>query len=98
MKYRLQFYVPGHRGYDVAHAVEADEPFHSINRGDIVNIASWPPHTASSLERAKEGFSYGIALRVTGVEHFIGESDGRVMTHALGIFTEAISNVAESRP
>lgn len=93
-KYALEIYLPGNSGYDVAYTIESDHPFMPIAKGDFINPRTWPTHNYQQIDH--EQCPHGVLLRVTGLEHFITEVNG-VAKHKIGIFTEAIDDVAESR-
>jgi hypothetical protein len=97
MRYRLFIYKPGGKK-TVAHTLESDSPFLAINKGDLLNPRCWGEQASTNLAEDKAQFRYGIMLQVTGLEHFIVESDGKVVSHGMGVFTEALEDIAESRP
>jgi hypothetical protein len=97
-RYVLEIYLPGNRGYDVACYMESDEPFLPIQKGDIINPRTWTSHYSSNLRASYGKTKFGIVLRVSGIEHFIVQTEEGFSQHKLGIFTEALDDVAESRP
>lgn len=99
-KYSLDIYLPGNPGYDVACHIESDDPFLPIQKGDIINPRTWSSHYSSLLKTSynESERKYGIVLRVTGIEHFIMQNEGGFSQHKLGIFTEAIDDIPETRP
>ena len=101
MTYALHIYLPGNSGYDVGATLESEEPFLPIQRGDVINPRTFNSHYASHArgDVDPEQFPHGIVLRVTGFEHFIVQNEENEITrHGIGIFTEAIHDVAETRP
>lgn len=98
IKYQLEIYRPNNSGYDSCCFMESDSPFLPIQKGDLINPRTWNSHYSNIYTEFPE-FEYGIILRVTGFEHFIVQrEDGFISSHKIGIFTEAISDIAESRP
>ena len=96
--YTVEIYLPGNHGYDVACSLESDRPFLTIEKGDLINPRAWNSHYAQNCS-ADEHPPYGAVLRVTGIEHFLFQADdGSLTGHKIGVFTEALSDVAESRP
>jgi hypothetical protein len=98
MKYELEIYLPGGKGYDVVDLISSEAPFLPITRGDIINPKTLGAQATLNLAQVLERFRHGCVLRVTGIEHFIVQVEGRVTRHRLGVFTEAIEDVDESRP
>lgn len=99
-RYALEIYLPQNPGSDTACTIEADEPFLPIQRGDLINPRTWTSHYFNNLRGSlDEGeYPYGVLLRVTGVEHFLIQREEGFSQHRLGVFTEAVSDTAESRP
>lgn len=95
-KYALEVYAPGSRSLDVVCTIESDEPFLPIHVGDLLNPRTWDSHYCSAVNSQPSKF--GIVLRVIGIEHYIFQKDEGFSQHKLGIFTEALDDVAESRP
>jgi hypothetical protein len=99
LKYMIDIYLPNNPGTDVTFHAESDKPFLPIQKGDLINPRTWNSHYSSSLRASTAETPYGIILRVTGVEHFIvQQEDESLSRHGIGVFTEAVSDVAESRP
>jgi hypothetical protein len=98
-KYRLEIYPPGNEGYDVVCHIESDEPFLPIQRGDLINPRTWNAQNSGNLQVSHGETEFGIVLRVTGIEHFIVQRDDNEFSqHKLGVFTEAVDDIAENRP
>lgn len=95
-QYAYEIYGPSDCGADIVGYIESDEPLLPIQRGDLLNPRTWDPHYAE-IAYQSGGFKYGTILRVTGFEHFILESAGHVK-HKVGVFTEAVEDLAENRP
>ncbi len=93
-KYAIEVYAPGTRGSDVVCHIESDFPFLPIQNGDLLNPRVWDTHAQVNSDPSQ----FGIILRVIGTEHFIIETETGFSQHKLGIFTEALDDVAESRP
>jgi hypothetical protein len=98
-RYVLEIYLPGNSGYDAACVIESDLPFLQIQKGDFINPRTWPSGYSANLHAYIDNnkYPYGIVLRVTAIEHFIILKQDGFTQHKLGIFTEAVDDVAESR-
>ena len=98
-RYVLEIYLPDNPGSDSACLLDSDEPFLTIQKGDLINPRTWNSHYSGNLKASTDQKTYGIVLRVTGAEHFISQrEDGTIIEHRIGIFTEAVEDVAENRP
>ena len=87
------------KGLDAVCAVESDEPFPPIQKGDLINPGSWIAQNSFNLRAAHGETEHSIVLRVTVVEHFISQrDDGDFIQHKFGVFTEAVDSVTENRP
>ncbi len=93
-KYAIEVYAPGSRGMDVVCYIESDESFLPIQKGDLLNPRVWETSGAVNSEPSQ----FGMILRVTGIEHFIIQREPGFSQHKLGIFTEQVDDVQESRP
>jgi hypothetical protein len=98
-KYAIEIYPPGNKGYDTTCLIESNEPFLTISRGDIINPRTWTQHYNDTLYTLYERGQHGIVLKVTGIEHVIIQTDDDDFSqHRLLIFTEALPDIADSRP
>ena len=97
-RYALEIYLPGNAGTDVACSIESDEPFLPVQRGDLINPRTWTAHYSTNLQSHVADRQNGAVLRVTGIEHFIIQRESGFSQHKLGVFTQAVDDVAESRP
>jgi len=94
--YQLEIYEPGGRD-DVACTMKSSQPFGAIHVGDLINPRVWNQHYAGGIQE-RNPRRYGIVLRVTTVEHMIGQrGDGTVNGHKVCVFTEAVDDVRENR-
>jgi hypothetical protein len=94
-RYALEIYMPESQGYDVACFIESDFPFLALHVGDIMNPRVWLPEAANLIESIPS--QYGSVLRITGLEHFVIQTDNGYSQHKIGVFTERLDNIAESR-
>jgi hypothetical protein len=99
-KYALEIYRPGNRGDDVACTIESDEPFLLIQKGDLINPRTWTSHYYNNLFSLSDlsGRPHGVVLRVTGIEHFLVQTEQGFSQHKLGVFTEAVDDTDKARP
>src|SRR5689334_9350498 len=95
--YAIDIYLPGNPGTDIACTIESDLPFLPIQKGDLINPRTWTTHYFE-LHKSYHESKYGIVLRVTGVEHFIHQGESGFRQHRIGVFTEALDDLAASRP
>lgn len=97
-KYALEFYLPGSRGSDVVCTIESDVPFLPLQVGDLVNPRAWTTHYHQSIN-SDQSSKFGVLLRVVGFEHFLFmEEEHGLRGHKIGVFTQAVDDIAESRP
>lgn len=95
-RYALEIYLPDNCGVDVACTVESDEPFLSIQKGDLINPRCWMHHYYENLNSSRPS-EFGIRLKVIGVEHFIIQTDHGFTQHKLGIFSTAVPDLEKAR-
>jgi hypothetical protein len=99
MRYTVEIYLPGNLGLDAACSFEVSEPLFPFAKGDIINPRVWSSHYHNNLRSQVPNYPHGVVLRVTGVEHFLTmDQNGVVGHHQIGVFTEALDDVAASRP
>lgn len=92
-KYALEIYQSVEHGFVKACAMESDEPFLSIQKGDIINPSTWNLYCLDRLEAEYSASSFGIVLKVTGIEHFlVQKEDGSVSQHRINVFTGLVEN------
>lgn len=95
MRYRIDFYKPNSRSKEAIHRIEAAAPFMPLQRDDLINPSTWSEK--ANLASIEDLFKAGCVLRVRGIEHhFISNGNG-IITHCIGVYTEAIENVPASR-
>lgn len=92
-RYRLEIYLPGACQNDgVAALFESDQPFLTIQRGDLLNRRTWGKNAMALAEDAE-----WTLLRVVTVEHLLWSQKGGECIHQIMVFTEAVSDTAEMR-
>ncbi|HEY0656819.1 MAG TPA: hypothetical protein VGD05_00005 [Pyrinomonadaceae bacterium] len=92
-KYALKIYQSGKDGYVRVCSMESDDPFLAIQKGDFINPSTWNIYCLDSLEAEYRESNYGIALKVTGLEHsLVQKEDGNISQHKLNIFTRLVEN------
>ena len=92
-KYVLEICQPDRQGFVTACAIESDEPFLSIQKGDILNPSTWNLYCADSLEAEHRESSFGVVLKVTGIEHaLVQREDGSIRQHKITVFVIPVEN------
>jgi hypothetical protein len=94
MLHRFDFYAPGSRSHETIYRLESTSPAMPLQRGDLVNPRAWGPNVNKNSLQDK--YKAGRVLRVRNLEHFLFEVDDE-MIHTIGVFTEALEDVAASR-
>lgn len=89
----MEICQPDRQGFITACAIESDEPFLAIHRGDILNPSTWNLYCADSIEADYSESRYGVVLKVTGIEHaLVQREDGSIRQHKITVFAVPVEN------
>lgn len=92
-KYALEICQLDRQGFITTCAIESDAPFLAIQKGDIINPSTWNLYCLDNLEAEFRESSFGVVLKVTGIEHaFIQKENGSISQHKITVFTVPVEN------
>ena len=92
-KYALEIFQPGEQGFINVCSLESDAPFLAIQKGDVINPATWNLYSLDNLEAEYHQANYGTVLKVTGIEHsLVQKEDNSVSRHKITVFVRLVEN------
>jgi hypothetical protein len=93
-KYALEVFQLNQNNFINACKIESDEPFLSIHTGDFLNPSTWNLYCLDNVESDyKEPSTYGVVLKVTGVEHsLVQKENGSISQHKISVYTLPVEN------
>lgn len=90
-KYGLTINIPSENipnAYSAICSLESDEPFPTIQKGDLIDPRAWE---GASFDKYMELYEYGDVLKVESIYHHIGqEKDGSYGQHYIDVFTKIV--------
>lgn len=91
--YALEICQLDRQGFITTCAIESDNAFLAIHKGDIINPSTWNLYCPDNLEAEYRESKFGVVLKVTGIEHsLIQRENGSISQHKITVFTVPVEN------